>query len=91
VNSNRPLCEHRANELGGSETRFSSPGDGGILARMDQDLLELAIRARGGELELALAMHHDVPAIDWWRRTGVPEDMRALVGALAGVAADSAA
>jgi hypothetical protein len=58
---------------------------------MDQDLLELAIRARGGELELAAAMHHDVPAIDWWRRTGVPDDMRALVGALAGVSADSAA
>ena len=58
---------------------------------MDQDLLELAIRARGGMLELAAAMHHDVPAIDWWRRTGVPEEMRALVGDLAGVTADSAA
>jgi hypothetical protein len=53
--------------------------------------LELAIRARGGELELAEAMHHDVPAIDWWRRTGVPEEMRALVGDLAGLPADSAA
>lgn len=55
---------------------------------MDQDLLDLAIRARGGELELAAALHHDVPAIDWWRRTGVPEEMRTLVGALAGVGAD---
>jgi hypothetical protein len=67
------------------------PGRGCILGAMDQDLLELAIRARGGELELAEAMHHDVPAIDWWRRTGVPEEMRALVGDLAGVPADSAA
>ncbi|HEX6417878.1 MAG TPA: hypothetical protein VFZ77_05260 [Acidimicrobiales bacterium] len=50
---------------------------------MDQDLLELAIRARGGELELAAAMHHDIPAIDWWRRAGVPDELRALVGALA--------
>jgi hypothetical protein len=51
---------------------------------MDQHLLELAIRARGGELELAAALHHDVPAIDWWRRNGVPDEMRVLVGALAG-------
>jgi hypothetical protein len=50
---------------------------------MDQDLLELAIRARGGELELAAALHHDLPAIDWWRRNGVPDEMRTLVGALA--------
>lgn len=50
---------------------------------MDQNLLELAIRARGGELELAAALHHDIPAIDWWRRTGVPGDMLPLVGALA--------
>jgi hypothetical protein len=57
---------------------------------MDQDLLELAIRARGGELELAAAMHHDVPAIDWWRRAGVPAEMRTLVGVLAGVSVDSA-
>ena len=58
---------------------------------MDQDLLELAIRARGGELELAAALHHDIPAIDWWRRTGVPDEMLSLVGALAGVSVDSAA
>jgi hypothetical protein len=51
---------------------------------MDQDLLDLAIRARGGELELAAALHHDVPVIDWWRRTGLPEEMRPLLGALAG-------
>ena len=51
---------------------------------MDHDLLDLAIRARGGELELAAALHHDMPAIDWWRRTGVPEEMRTLVGASAG-------
>ncbi|HEX6567857.1 MAG TPA: hypothetical protein VF015_01790 [Acidimicrobiales bacterium] len=53
---------------------------------MDQDLLDLAIRARGGELELAAALHHDLPAIDWWRHTGVPDEMRPLVGALAGEA-----
>jgi hypothetical protein len=58
---------------------------------MDQDLLELAIRARGGMLELAAAMHHDVPAIDWWRRKGVPKEMRGLVADLAGAPADSAA
>jgi hypothetical protein len=51
---------------------------------MDQDLLDLAIRARGGELELAAALHHDLPAIDWWRHNGVPDEMRTLVGALAG-------
>jgi hypothetical protein len=55
-----------------------------MLVSMDQDLLDLAIRARGGELELAAALHHDVPAIDWWRRTGVPDEMRTLVGTLAG-------
>jgi hypothetical protein len=54
-----------------------------MLVSMDQDLLELAIRARGGELELAAALHHDVPAIDWWRRTGVPVEMRSLVRNLA--------
>jgi hypothetical protein len=67
------------------------PADGCILVSMDQDLLELAIRARGGELELAAALHHDIPAIDWWRRTGVPDEMLSLVGALAGVSVDSAA
>lgn len=51
---------------------------------MDHDLLDLAIRARGGELELAAALHHDLPAIDWWRRTGVPAEMLTLVGAIAG-------
>jgi hypothetical protein len=54
-----------------------------MLVVMDQHLLELAIRARGGELELAAALHHDVPAIDWWRRNGVPDEMRTLVDALA--------
>jgi hypothetical protein len=58
---------------------------------VDQDVLELAIRARGGLLQLAAAMHHDVPAIDWWRRTGVPVEMRTLVGALASVSADAVA
>lgn len=57
-----------------------------MLVGMDQDLLDLAIRARGGELELAAALHHDLPAIDWWRHTGVPDEMRPLVGALAGEA-----
>ena len=54
-----------------------------MLVRMDQDLLDLAIRARGGELELAAALHHDIPAIDWWRRKGLPAELRSLVGALA--------
>jgi hypothetical protein len=58
---------------------------------MDQNHLELAIRARGGVLELAAAMHHDVPAIDWWRRKGVPDEMRPLVDALATAPADSVA
>ena len=58
---------------------------------MDQDLLDLAIRARGGELELAAALHHDIPAIDWWRRKGVPDEMRPLVDALAGAPADTVA
>jgi hypothetical protein len=55
-----------------------------MLVHMDQNLLELAIRARGGELELAAALHHDVPAIDWWRQTGVPDQWRTLLGVLAG-------
>ncbi|HEY8527363.1 MAG TPA: hypothetical protein VIL48_20515 [Acidimicrobiales bacterium] len=42
---------------------------------MDRDLLELAIRACGGERALAQALETDVPAIDWWRRTGVPDEM----------------
>ena len=61
-----------------------------MLVAMDQDLLDLAIRARGGELELAAALHHDLPAIDWWRRNGVPDEMRILVGALAGESAPAA-
>jgi hypothetical protein len=61
-----------------------------MLVAMDQDLLDLAIRARGGELELAAALHHDLPAIDWWRRNGVPDEMRTLVGALAGESAPAA-
>jgi hypothetical protein len=51
---------------------------------MDQDLLDLAIRARGGELELAAALHHDPPVIDWWRQHGLPDEMRTLVGTLVG-------
>jgi hypothetical protein len=62
-----------------------------MLVGMDQNRLELAIRARGGVLELAAAMHHDVPAIDWWRRKGVPDEMRPLVDALAGAPADTVA
>jgi hypothetical protein len=42
---------------------------------MDRDLLELAIRACGGERALARALETDVPAIDWWRRAGVPDEM----------------
>jgi hypothetical protein len=42
---------------------------------MDQHLLELAIRACGGEVALARALETDVPAIDWWRRAGVPDGM----------------
>lgn len=64
--------------------RFRSGGGRSMLGHMDQNLLELAIRARGGELELAAALHHDVPAIDWWRRTGVPAEMRGAVVDLAG-------
>lgn len=63
--------------------RFMSGAARSMLGRMDQDLLELAIRARGGELELAAALHHDVPAIDWWRRNGVPAEMRRAVHDLA--------
>jgi hypothetical protein len=59
-----------------------------MLGAMDQDLLELAIRARGGELELAKALHHDAPAIDWWRRAGVPDELRGLVTDIAGQASD---
>lgn len=68
----------------GSETRFVSGGERSILGGMDRDVLELAIRARGGERELAAALHHDVPAIDWWRRAGVPPEMQGAVSALAG-------
>jgi hypothetical protein len=60
-----------------------------MLVHMDQDLLDLAIRARGGQLELAAALHHDLPAIEWWRRTGLPDDMRPLVGAIADESAAS--
>lgn len=61
-----------------------------MLVHMDQDLLDLAIRARGGQLELAAALHHDLPAIEWWRRTGLPDDIRPLVGAIADESAVSA-
>jgi hypothetical protein len=60
-----------------------------MLVHMDQDLLDLAIRARGGQLELAAALHHDLPAIEWWRRTGLPDEMRPLVGAIADESAAS--
>jgi hypothetical protein len=54
---------------------FCARGGGGIMFDMDQHLLELAIRACGGELALARALETDIPAIEWWRRAGVPDDM----------------
>ena len=51
------------------------PGRDGHPPAMDQHLLELAIRACGGEVPLARALQTDLPAIDWWRRAGVPDDM----------------
>jgi hypothetical protein len=50
---------------------------------MDQHLLELVIRACGGEVALARALETDVPAIDWWRRSGVPADMYGQIRAVA--------
>lgn len=50
---------------------------------MDRDLLELAIRACGGELALARALETDVPAIEWWRRAGVPDEMYYRIRAVA--------
>ena len=50
---------------------------------MDQQLLELAIRACGGEAALAGALRADVPAIEWWRRAGVPDDMAGRIRVLA--------
>jgi hypothetical protein len=49
---------------------------------MDQHLLELAIRACGGEMALAQALQTDVPAIDWWRRSGVPDEMYTRIRAI---------
>ena len=48
---------------------------GGMLGGMDQHLLELAIRACGGEVALATALQTDVPAIDFWRSSGVPDEL----------------
>jgi hypothetical protein len=50
---------------------------------MDQHLLELAIRACGGEAALATALQTDVPAIDYWRRSGVPDDMAGRIRTVA--------
>lgn len=50
---------------------------------MDQHLLELAIRACGGVHALAAALNTDVPAIDSWRRAGVPDDMYDKIRAVA--------
>jgi hypothetical protein len=50
---------------------------------MDQHLLELAIRACGGEVALARALQTDLPAIDWWRRDGVPADMAGRIRTVA--------
>jgi hypothetical protein len=55
---------------------------GGIIGVMDQHLLELAIRACGGELALARALETDIPAIDWWRRAGVPDEMYSRIRAV---------
>ena len=82
-------CERRANDARFARNSLLIAGRR-VLVAMDQDLLDLAIRARGGELELAAALHHDLPAIDWWRRNGVPDEMRILVGALAGESAPAA-
>ena len=50
---------------------------------MDQHLLELAIRACGGELALARALHTDIPAIEWWRQVGVPDEMAGKIRSVA--------
>jgi hypothetical protein len=50
---------------------------------MDPHLLELAIRACGGELALARALQTDIPAIEWWRRAGVPDDMAGRIRSVA--------
>jgi hypothetical protein len=50
---------------------------------MDQHLLELAIRACGGEQPLAAALGTDLTAIDWWRRRGVPDEMYDKIRAVA--------
>jgi hypothetical protein len=50
---------------------------------MDQHLLELAIRACGGELALARALQTDIPAIEWWRQAGVPDEMAPKIRSVA--------
>jgi hypothetical protein len=50
---------------------------------MDQHLLELAIRACGGEVALARALQTDVPAIEWWRQAGVPSEMAGKIRSVA--------
>jgi hypothetical protein len=50
---------------------------------MDQHLLELAIRACGGEVALATALQTDLPVIDRWRRAGVPDEMAGMIRTVA--------
>jgi hypothetical protein len=50
---------------------------------MDQHLLELAIRACGGELALARALRTDIPVIEWWRQEGVPDEVAPRIRAVA--------
>ncbi len=50
---------------------------------MDSHLLELAIRACGGETALAKALDTDLPVIHWGRRAGVPRHMYEQIRAVA--------
>lgn len=66
-----------------AKVTFPGPGRSGIMGGVDQHLLELAIRACGGETALARALQTDVPAIDCWRRAGVPDEMYPRIRAVA--------
>jgi hypothetical protein len=71
---------HAGVKWAGCDIRYA--GHSGIMLVMDQHLLELAIRACGGELALARALETDIPAIEWWRRAGVPDDMYSRIRAV---------
>lgn len=50
---------------------------------MDRTLVDVACVSAGGVVSVARSLHVDVPAVDAWRRYGVPPELRGRLTAVA--------